>query len=207
MASEVRIKGAFVRLTPASLQHLDKVTRSQIPFAETRALTIAAQTGLKYQRRFIALKFNIRNKNLLGRWRAASSKKGDWPRLKAKVGTPDKLWLKQEKGGRQKPRGKTFTIPTRIMRSRRKGNGAIPKALRPRAAIAGGKAFAERETIRSKAKRGQLAGKTLYLRRKSVQIEPDLKARENITRVAAAKFRKVFPRVLGEAVQSRKVKT
>ncbi len=194
-----------MRVDPASFRAIDEALTKQVPFAEARALTSSAQVAVAGLRQHIGTEFKVRNRTLLKRWRVAErAQKRDWPKLRVVVGTPDALWAKHEKGGVQRPKGRTFTIPTRIVVSRRKASGALPANLKPRQLIAKGRAFKDPEQIRSAAKRGVLAGKVLFLRRRKIELKPVLQARAVLAKEANAEFRRVFPRFLDEAVSSAK---
>lgn len=205
MAKNLSLKGAVVRWDPKSLRRLDELTRRQLPFAEARALTLAANYALAVMRRRMRREFDIRNKVLLRRWRVTErAQKKTHPRLRVAIGTPDRLWVDHELGKRRRPkRGRAMAVPSKLVARKRKASGAIPKAWKPGALKAKGKAFRQKDVVRQKTgKRAKFQTPVLYLLRRSVRIKPKLRARATITEAVKVHFRKHFPRVLAEAVAS-----
>ena len=141
MEMKIEIKGL-----KETIKFLDDLSKSQLPYATARALTMTAkdvQTEIirTLPNRFILRSNWYQQSNALG-FRVKSATKNN---LSAIVGTAADWMPLQEEGGTKIPRGKMLALPS--LNVRRNKREKIVKSQRPRALLASGKAFIKGDVI------------------------------------------------------------
>jgi hypothetical protein len=188
------------------------LVEKQLPFATAVALTrvaVDAQTGV---RRDMPHRFRLRNRGLPKTIELLRAEKRDWPDPKAQVRTRKEFLALQETGGTKRPRpgGSHVVIPTRVVTTRLKSSGAVPKRLKPRnlkdARYLAGDSIRAPLDRRGAGFRWRVVDARFYLLRRAVRIRARFRFLETAHSEIAQHYPERFRQELVAAVKSARVK-
>lgn len=187
------------------LLDLDRVGRSQIPFATAVSLRRLGMASVERQRAELSRRFTLRNRGIPRGFTMQPMRpsKKDWPNIFVEVGAKPgfEFFKLQETGGVKTGAGGRVAIPTRFVHGDRTSRGAIKARLKPSA------------LKQARVHEGQLMARPLparpklsifYLLRERAQIKPRLGLRETVTDEVSSSYKEIFLKELAAAVMSKR---